>query len=105
MANPYLVAAVFIAAGLDGIKREIDPGEPVIGESVWDMPYEERRERGMTPLPQDLEWACDALEKDEVGKSGLGAIADDYIRLKRAEWGQFMMHVTGWEVERYITLV
>ncbi len=105
MANPYLVAAVFIAAGLDGIKREIDPGEPVIGENVWDMPYEERRERGMTPLPQDLGRACDALEKDEVVKSGLGAIADDYIRLKRAEWGQFMMHVTDWEVARYITLV
>jgi glutamine synthetase len=105
MANPYLVAAVFMAAGLDGIKNEIDPGEPVIGENVWDMPYEERRERGMTPLPQDLGRAVDALEQDEVVKSGLGAIANDYIRLKRAEWGKFMMHVTDWEVKRYLSFV
>ena len=105
MANPYLVAAVYIAAGLDGIKNEIDPGAPVIGENVWDMPYEERRERGMTPLPQDLGRSVDALDQDEVVQSGLGAIADDYIRLKKAEWGEFMMHVTDWEVKRYLTLV
>jgi glutamine synthetase len=105
MANPYLVSAVYIAAGLDGIKNKIDPGEPIIGENVWDLPYEERRKHGMTPLPQDLGRACDALEKDEVVRSGLGVLADEYLRLKREEWAEFMSHVTNWEVKRYLTLL
>jgi len=105
MANPYLVGAVFIAAGLDGIKNEIDPGEPAYGLNVWDMPYEERRRRGMTPLPQDLGRACDALEQDEVVLEGLGAIAEDYLRFKRREWAEFMAHVTNWEIRRYVTLI
>jgi glutamine synthetase len=105
MTNPYLVGAVYIAAGLDGIKNGIDPGEPVIGENVWDMPYEERRRRGMEPLPQDLGRAVEALEADDVVRAGLGAIADEYIRLKKAEWAQFMSHVTEWEVKRYLTLI
>jgi glutamine synthetase len=49
--------------------------------------------------------SVEALDQDEVVQSGLGAIADDYIRLKKAEWGEFMMHVTDWEVKRYLTLV
>ncbi len=44
--NPYLLTAVHIAAGLDGIKNEIDPGEPFIGINLYEMPYEERRRRG-----------------------------------------------------------
>jgi len=37
--------------------------------------------------------------------SGLGAIAEDYLRLKRKEWGEFMQHVTNWEIRRYLTLI
>jgi glutamine synthetase len=105
MANPYLVAAAYIAAGLDGIKKELDPGAPNIGINVWDLPYEERRKRGMTPLPQNLGAACDALEKDDVVMSGLGDIGPEHLRLKRAEWSQFMSHVTRWETNRYLTLI
>jgi glutamine synthetase len=105
MSNPYLVTAVYIAAGLDGIKNEIDPGEPNIGINVWDMPYEERRKKGLTPLPQNLGEACDALEQDEVVMSGLGEIGPEYLRLKRTEWSEFMSHVTRWEYKRYLTLV
>jgi glutamine synthetase len=105
MANPYLVAAVYIAAGLDGIKTEADPGDPHIGINVWDLPTDERRKRGMTPLPQNLGDACDALEKDEVILNALGDIGPDYLRLKRGEWSEFMAHVTRWETRRYLTLV
>ena len=105
MANPYLVAAVYIAAGMDGINNELDPGSPNIGINVWDLPYKERRKRGMTPLPQNLGEACDALEADEVVMSGLGDIGPEYLRLKRAEWSQFMSHVTRWETKRYLTLL
>jgi glutamine synthetase len=40
-----------------------------------------------------------------VVKAGLGPIADEFIRLKKSEWGEFMKHVTPWEVDRYLTLL
>ncbi len=104
MVNPYLYLAVHIAAGLDGIKNQIDPGEAIVGKNVWDMSIDERKELGMIQLPQNLLEAVEELEADEVVRSGLGAIADEYIRLKKAEWGSFMRHVTPWEVERTLTL-
>lgn len=103
--NPYLLTAVHMAAGLDGIKNEIDPGNPCIGTNVYEMPFEERRSRGMTLLPQNLQEAVTALEEDEVVKSALGPIADEFIRLKKAEWSEFMRHqVTPWEIKRYLTM-
>ena len=59
----------------------------------------------MKLLPQNLLEAIEALEADEVVKAGLGPIADEYIRLKKGEWGEFMKHVTPWEVNRYLTLL
>lgn len=105
MVNPYLLLAVQMAAGLDGIRNEIDPGDAIIGENVWNLSYEERIARGMILLPQNLMEAVEELEADEVVKSGLGPIADEFIRLKKAEWGEFMRHVTPWEVERYCTFL
>ena len=105
MVNPFLLLSVHIAAGLDGIKNEIDPGEAIVGENVWNLSYEERRERGMILLPQNLMEAIEALEEDEVVKSGMGPIADEYVKLKKGEWGEFMRHVTPWEVERYLTFL
>jgi glutamine synthetase len=57
----------------------------------------------MILLPQNLNEAIDALEKDDVVRSALGPIADEYIKLKRAEWREFMCHVTPWEVDQYLT--
>jgi glutamine synthetase len=105
MVNPYLLMAAHMAAGLDGIKNQIDPGEAIIGENVWNLSFEERRQRGMILLPQNLMEAVDALEEDEVVKAGLGPIADEYIKLKKAEWSDFMRQVTPWEVNRYLTLL
>lgn len=104
--NPYLLTAVHIAAGLDGIKNKMDPGDPCIGINVYEMPFEERRRRGMRMLPQTLLEAVEELEKDEVVKAALGPIADEFIRLKKAEWSDFMRHqVTPWEISRYLTLL
>lgn len=105
MVNPYLLLAVQMAAGLDGIKNKIDPGDAIIGENVWNLSHECRRERGMILLPQNMAEAIEALEADEVVQSGLGVIADEYIRLKKAEWGEFMRTVTPWEVNRYLTFI
>ncbi len=104
--NPYLLTAVHIAAGLDGIKNEIDPGDPFTGINLYEMPYEERRRLGCELLPQNLFEAVTALEKDEVVKAALGPIADEFIRLKKGEWGEFMRNeVTPWEIKRYLTML
>ncbi len=105
MVNPYLLMAVQIAAGLDGIENEIDPGDAVMGENIWDLTIDQRREKGMILLPQNLMEAVQALEADEVVKQGLGPIADEYIRLKKAEWAEFMRHVTPWEIDRTLTML
>jgi glutamine synthetase len=105
MVNPYLLMAVNIAAGLDGIKNKIDPGDAILGENVWNLSHEKRRERGMILLPQNLMEAVEELEADEVVKSGLGPIADEFIRLKKAEWGEFMRHVTPWETDKYVNML
>ena len=103
MVNPYLLMAAHIAAGLDGIKNRIDPGDAIIGENVWNLSHDKRRERGMILLPQNLMEAVTALEEDDVVRAGLGPIADELIRLKKAEWSEFMRQVTPWEVDRYLT--
>lgn len=105
MVNPYLMMASQIAAGLDGIKNRIDPGEAIIGENVWNLSFEERRKRGMILLPQNQMDAIKALEADDVVKAGLGPIAEEYIKLKKAEWSEYMRQVTPWEVDRYLTLL
>lgn len=104
MVNPYLYLAAHIAAGLDGIENKIDPGEAIKDKNVWDLSFEEREEYGMIRLPQNLLEAVEELEGDEVVKEGLGPIADEYIRLKKAEWGTFMRHVTSWEIDRTLTM-
>jgi glutamine synthetase len=103
--NPYLFCAAYMAAGLDGIKNKIDPGEPVKGINVYELSVEERKRLGMTMLPQNPLEALTALEEDDVVKAGLGAIADEFIKLKKADWGEFMRTVTPWEIERYLTII
>lgn len=105
MVNPYLLLAAQMAAGLDGIRNQIDPGEAIMGENVWNLSHEQRRERGMILLPQNLSEAIAELEADDVVKAGLGPIAEEYIKLKKAEWGEFMRTVTPWEVERLLTFI
>ncbi|MBI5443059.1 MAG: type III glutamate--ammonia ligase [Deltaproteobacteria bacterium] len=103
--NPYLFGAAYMAAVLDGIKNQIDPGDPVPGINVYALSIEERRERGMQMLPQNLLEALQALEQDEVVRAGLGPIAEEFIKLKKADWGEFMRLVTPWEIERYLTVL
>ncbi len=103
--NPYLLLAVHMAAGLDGIRNEIDPGDPCIGLNTYELSYEQRRGMGMTLLPQNLLEAVEAMEADDVVKSALGPIADEFIKLKKSEWSDFMRQVTPWEIKRYLTVL
>ena len=70
-ANPYLALAAVLTAGMDGMERNLDPGEPVLVDPAT-MSEEERASRGIRPLPASLAEALDALERDEVLTEALG---------------------------------
>lgn len=99
--NPYLVTAAIIAAGLDGIDRQLDPGK-ACNENLYKLSLEEIAARGIDTLPQSLKEACDALEADPLFREVLGAeIVDEFLKLKRMEWVEYSRHVSDWEIERY----
>ena len=103
-ANPYLATAAIAAAGLDGIDRRLNPGEP-LNINLYDLTPEEISARGIGLLPQSLSEALDALAADEVVQSGLGKdLAQEFLRLKRMEWVEYSRYVGDWETERYLEM-
>jgi glutamine synthetase len=100
--NPYLQFAALLIAGLDGIKNKTDPGEPV-ELNVYEMTYEERKERGIVSLPESLKEALDELESSTLMRETLGETSFvNFLREKRNEWDLYRTQVTEWEVNRYI---
>jgi glutamine synthetase len=96
-ANPYLALGAAIHAGLDGINREIDPGEPVNVDPAT-MTREERDAVGAARLPQSLGAALDALEADELLMTKLGPFRSAaYLAVKRAEAAAFAERDAAWE--------
>jgi glutamine synthetase len=103
--NPYLGIAGFIAAGMDGIERELDPGEAMIGRNMYEIPLEQARREGLRNIPQSLAEALDAFEADAVVRSALGAeLATEFLKVKRQEWVRFHNAVARWEIDEYLTL-
>lgn len=101
-ANPYLVTAALIAAGLDGVDRDLSPGEPC-RENLYALSSEDLKERGIGLLPGTLREACDLLEADSVICKALGLdFVSDFLELKRQEWDDYNRHVSDWEVEQYL---
>ncbi len=87
--NPYLAIGGLIAAGLDGIRRNLDPGEPVEVDPA-NLSDEERARRGIHRLPESLDAALDALEQDAVLTGALGpGLAPAYVAVKRLESSYF----------------
>ena len=100
--NPYLTFAVILAAGLDGIKRGIDPGEPV-DLNVYHLTALERESMGIKTLPANLKEALDYLEADKVIREALGEhVYENIMRLGLSEWEAYNTFVHPWEIERYI---
>ncbi len=100
--NPYLALAAVVAAGLDGIERKLDPGEPT-NLNMYELSEQQLRERKIALLPQNLLEAIVELEQDEVVKAGLGVeLAKEFITLKRMEWTEYARHVSEWETRRYL---
>jgi glutamine synthetase len=105
--NPYLAAAGVLAAGLDGIERSLDAGEPN-SENLYAFEYEELRARGFESLPANLLDSLGELERDEVLRGALGTGRDEdyvdyYLRVKRDEWFRYHEQVTPWEIREYLT--
>jgi glutamine synthetase len=100
--NPYLALCAVIAAGLDGIDRKLDPGEPT-NVNMYELSEAELAKRGITLLPQNLLEAVNEFEQDEVIKAGLGTeLAKEFAALKRMEWTEYARHVSDWETTRYL---
>jgi glutamine synthetase len=100
--NPYLAFAAMLAAGLDGIDRKLELSRPV-EENLYHYDDTMIRKQGVQTLPGSLEAALDAFAEDEVIQTALGAhVCEWFMEAKRAEWNEYRMHVTPWELERYL---
>jgi glutamine synthetase len=102
--NPYLAFAAMLAAGLDGIRRQLALPPPV-EENLYYVSESELRLRGVQVLPDTLNEAVDALERDEVIRAALGGyVCERLIEAQRREWGEYRRHVSAWEVKRYLEI-
>ena len=101
-ANPYLLLASCLAAGLDGIKNELPiPGS--IEGNVYEMSKQELEERGIEAIPSNLSKACHYFEDDAFMKEVLGEhVHAKYLDAKRKEWNRFREQVTEWEIDEYL---
>ncbi|MEA2331798.1 MAG: glutamine synthetase [Thermoleophilaceae bacterium] len=107
--NPYLGATAVLAAGLDGIERGLDPGDPTTELNLHDLTPDGRKELGVELLPANLLDATRALEKDDVLRAALGNTGredyvDYYVRTKQEEFQEWHDQVSQWEVNRYLQL-
>ena len=111
-ANPYLAFTALLAAGLDGIDRELDPGEPN-RENLFELSLAEVGRRGIGTLPATLAEAASALTRDDVLREAFGQVparggmidyVDYHAELKQAEFAAYHSVVSPWEVDRYLTL-
>jgi glutamine synthetase len=100
-ANPYLATAALIAAGLDGVDRQLEP-PPECTDDLFNLPVAEILERGIALLPQSLDDALDALAADELIGTALGpTLTQEFLGQKRAEVAEYQHHVSDWEFRRY----
>ncbi len=100
--NPYLALAAMLRAGLDGVKRDLDCPDPV-RENIYEFDAAMRTEYGIETLPPNLAAAVDALEADEVVYDALGPhVGEKFVEAKRAEYSEYKVDVSDWELERYL---
>jgi glutamine synthetase len=100
--NPYLSVAALLQAGLDGVRRQLDPGPPQQGNT-----YDLLREgASIEKVPDSLGAALDALALDEVIRSALpGRLYKVFHHYKRDEWERYLAAVTDWEREEYLEVL
>jgi glutamine synthetase len=106
--NPYLAATAVLAAGLDGIERELDPGDPS-SLNMYETSPEQRSELGIETLPENLLAAANNAEQCKVLREAFGPVRDEdyldyYVRCKQRDWKQAHEQITEWERDHYLNL-
>ncbi len=100
--NPYLAFAVMLKAGMEGIKNNLTPPEPV-EEDIYRLDDESRVRKNIDALPTSLLEALEELKKDKIIREVLGEhLLERYIDVKTKEWDEFKKQVTSWEIETYL---
>jgi glutamine synthetase len=103
--NPYLTFAALLHAGLEGIEQGYELPDPM-ETNLYHLTAEQRKERGITSLPETLGEAIDELSESALAKKALGPhIFDRYIELKRKEWDDYRVQLTEWERDRYLAVL
>ncbi|WP_041362601.1 type III glutamate--ammonia ligase [Methylovorus sp. MP688] len=99
--NPYLAATLALAAGLEGIREQLDPGAPN-EDNLYAISEEERMGRGIQFLPQTLQEAVEAFAADPLVEKTLGKeLRDEFVTYKSQEWETYHLTVSQWEIDRY----
>jgi len=100
--NIYLAFAVMLKSGLDGIKNKVEICDPV-EENLYSFDYDELIEKNIDTLPQSLWDALQHLKNDGLMQEALGKFAHQkYLEAKLKEWDSYRLHVTSWELDRYL---
>lgn len=100
-ANPYLLTAAVIAAGMDGIEKKMNPGKP-LNRNIYEITAEERRALEIESLPSNLIEALSHLQENQILKDALGeSFVTEFIKIKREEWAEYHSEVSQWERDRY----
>jgi glutamine synthetase len=100
--NPYLAFAVMLRSGLDGMERQLLPGEPV-NRNIFEMSEREKKRLRITQLPADLAEALACMRADPLMRETLGAhVHDAYLHAKTGVWQEYVAQVHDWELRRYL---
>ena len=100
--NLYLGAALILAAGLEGIREGLDPGEPHT-ENMYNCALDELDAMGIDLLPRTLSEAIDAFAADPLAKAVMGPLMHQtFTDFKRQEWEEYHTHISDWEIKRYL---
>jgi glutamine synthetase len=103
--NPYLAFALMLATGLKGIEKKLTPPAPV-EKNIYTLTEKERAKFGIEQLPEDLGHALTLMSSSTLVRETLGDhIFTNFLELKRREWEEYQMHVTPWEVEKYLPIL
>ncbi|WP_286786445.1 MULTISPECIES: type III glutamate--ammonia ligase [Pseudomonas] len=100
--NPYLGAAMILAAGLEGVREQLEPGLPH-RENMYNYTEKQVAEMDIECLPRTLSEAIDAFEKDPLSREVFGdSLFQAFVDFKRDEWNAYHTHVSDWEIQRYL---
>jgi len=102
--NPYLAATLALAAGLEGVREKLDPGQ-AHEENLYALGDAELTKRGISYLPRNLLEAVEAFASDPFVAQTLGKeLRDEFVTVKSDEWRTYHQQITQWEIDQYARL-